>query len=180
MLLTLAAGNPRAVAGEQGASGYGAYPRAPSSSVAEHAKSLFFEGGGRPVSVDRGGYGGAFLPWAAATRVADGSSRAAGQQAARSDSKIIFSGRHEGLAYTFARLIRPIWKLNITRATRVPFALVLGTVADSSTPDPRRTTRVDRARSFRKRFSRAFSATSMPSEPLSSSPLALSSLSFLR
>lgn len=33
-----------------------------------------------------------------------------------SDSKIIFSGRHEGLAFNFARLIRPIWKLNITRA----------------------------------------------------------------
>lgn len=38
-----------------------------------------------------------------------------GQQATASDSKIIFSGRHEGLAFYFARLIRPIWKLRVTR-----------------------------------------------------------------
>ncbi|GAA5897181.1 hypothetical protein JCM5296_002246 [Sporobolomyces johnsonii] len=59
------------------------------------AKALFFEGGGRPVSIDRGGYG-------------------SGPQGQASDSKIIFSGRHEGLAFYFVRLIRPIWK-QITR-----------------------------------------------------------------
>lgn len=34
-----------------------ANPRAASGAVVEHAKALFFEGGGRPVSVDRGGFG---------------------------------------------------------------------------------------------------------------------------
>jgi nuclear pore complex protein Nup155 len=39
----------------------------------------------------------------------------AGQQGMVSDSKIIYSGRHEGLAFYFARLVRPIWKQRITR-----------------------------------------------------------------
>ncbi|GAA5859313.1 hypothetical protein JCM1840_004558 [Sporobolomyces johnsonii] len=55
----------------------------------------------RPVSIDRGGYG-------------------SGPQGQASDSKIIFSGRHEGLAFYFARLIRPIWKQKITRPSPSP------------------------------------------------------------
>lgn len=62
MLLTIAAGNSRLSAGESTmgySSGSNAFanPRAASGAVVEHAKALFFEGGGRPVSVDRGGFG---------------------------------------------------------------------------------------------------------------------------
>lgn len=62
MLLTIAAGNSRLTVGGDGVpNGILANARTAGSIVAEHAKSLFFEGGGRPVSVDRGGYGGGFL-----------------------------------------------------------------------------------------------------------------------
>lgn len=60
MLLTIAAGNSQLSLGDSSNSnfnGYNSSNRLASSSVAEHAKSLFFEGGGRPVSIDRGGYG---------------------------------------------------------------------------------------------------------------------------
>ncbi|GAA6061215.1 hypothetical protein JCM10212_001536 [Sporobolomyces blumeae] len=71
------------------------------STVADQAKGLFFEGGGRPVIIDRGGYG-------------------SGSQGQASDNKIIFSGRHEGLAFYFARVVRPIWKMKITRPAPSP------------------------------------------------------------
>lgn len=99
MLLAIAAGNSR-LGKAEGASHYpstssrlGSSGRNANSATADYAKSLYFEGGGRPVSVDRGGYG-----------------------STASDSKIIYSGRHEGLAFYFSRLIRPIWKQKITRA----------------------------------------------------------------
>ncbi|GAA6024169.1 hypothetical protein JCM10207_005590 [Rhodosporidiobolus poonsookiae] len=95
MLLTIAAANSQLALAPEIAAAPGA--RSATAAVAEQAKALFFEGGGRPVSVDRGGYGST-------------------PQAAPSDSKIIFSGRHEGLAFYFARLIRPIWKAKITLA----------------------------------------------------------------
>ncbi|GAA6013660.1 hypothetical protein JCM10207_004806 [Rhodosporidiobolus poonsookiae] len=95
MLLTIAAANSQLALAPEIAAATGA--RSATAAVAEQAKALFFEGGGRPVSVDRGGYGST-------------------PQAAPSDSKIIFSGRHEGLAFYFARLIRPTWKAKITLA----------------------------------------------------------------
>ncbi|KAI5478404.1 nuclear pore complex protein Nup155 [Pseudohyphozyma bogoriensis] len=99
MLLTIAAGNSKlggraSELSQSYTARFGASGRSASSAVAESARSLFFEGGGRPISVDRGGYG-----------------------STAADSKIIFSGRHEGLAFYFARLIRPIWKQKITRET---------------------------------------------------------------
>ncbi|GAA5823999.1 hypothetical protein JCM11251_003374 [Rhodosporidiobolus azoricus] len=99
MLLTIAAGNSQLLLADStqtNATTLGGAPgaRNTTAAVAEQAKGLFFEGGGRPVSIDRGGYG----------------------SGAQSDSKIIFSGRHEGLAFYFARLVRPIWKQKITRA----------------------------------------------------------------
>ncbi|GAA5897156.1 hypothetical protein JCM5296_002241 [Sporobolomyces johnsonii] len=107
MLLTIAAGNSQLLLADSadvstGMSGFASTnARTTTSPVADQAKALFFEGGGRPVSIDRGGYG-------------------SGPQGQASDSKIIFSGRHEGLAFYFARLIRPIWKQKITRPSPSP------------------------------------------------------------
>lgn len=70
MLLLIAAGNsrlalsdasPTATNGNGGAVGF-AYGVRSSFSVADHAKSLFFEHGGRPVAIDRGGYACEFPP----------------------------------------------------------------------------------------------------------------------
>ncbi|GJN92310.1 hypothetical protein Rhopal_005340-T1 [Rhodotorula paludigena] len=107
MLLSIAASNSQLVLRDSAPSGPSAASlasnaqRNTTTAVAEQAKALFFEGGGRPVSIDRGGYGG-------------------GQQNPASDSKIIFSGRHEGLAFYFARLVRSIWKQKITRVGSSP------------------------------------------------------------
>ncbi|KAK4336201.1 Nucleoporin NUP157 [Rhodotorula toruloides] len=106
MLLPIAASNSQLVLNDSATtsspgSAVNAGARNTSAAVAEQAKALFFEGGGRPVSIDRGGYGGA-------------------PQSTASDSKIIFSGRHEGLAFYFARLVRPIWKQKITRVGYSP------------------------------------------------------------
>lgn len=60
MLLTIAAGNSRLSLGDI-TNNYSSATRHATSAVAEHAKALFFEGGGRPVSVDRGGYGSELL-----------------------------------------------------------------------------------------------------------------------
>lgn len=67
MLLLIAAANSRLALSDTsptatgvnggGAIGFGGGARS-SLSVADHAKSLFFEYGGRPVTIDRGGYGG--------------------------------------------------------------------------------------------------------------------------
>ncbi|KAH8120271.1 nucleoporin [Phellopilus nigrolimitatus] len=61
-----------------------------SPEIAAVAKQVFYEIGDRPVWVDRG-YGG------------DG------------QGNVIFSGRREGLALYFARLVRPLWKAKITK-----------------------------------------------------------------
>ncbi|KAM0790881.1 hypothetical protein ACM66B_004721 [Microbotryomycetes sp. NB124-2] len=101
MLLIIAAGNSQLALAEPPSitNGYAPTAKTPFS-VAEHAKSLFFEHGGRPVSVDRGGYG------------ATQSSSQAGS--------VIFSGRHEGFAFYFARLLRPIWTQKVTVAAPSP------------------------------------------------------------
>ena len=65
------------------------------------AKRLFYEFGGKPVKVDRG-YGHP------------------GVVSGQSSSQIFFSGRHEGLAIYFARLVRPIWREKITVMAPVP------------------------------------------------------------
>ncbi|GAA5897035.1 uncharacterized protein JCM6883_006558 [Sporobolomyces salmoneus] len=109
MLLAIAAGNSQLSLNESasapqvgGMSGFQvSNSRNSSTSLADQAKGLFFEGGGRPISIDRGGYG-------------------TGPQGQSSDSKIIFSGRHEGLAFYFARIVRPIWKMRITRPAPSP------------------------------------------------------------
>ncbi|GAA5938722.1 uncharacterized protein JCM15063_004847 [Sporobolomyces koalae] len=103
MLLAIAAGNSQLVINQNeptsiGMNGFASSnARNTPTSIADQAKGLFFEGGGRPISIDRGGYGAAPSSQAAA------------------DNKVIFSGRHEGLALYFARVIRPIWKMKITR-----------------------------------------------------------------
>ncbi|GAA5858950.1 hypothetical protein JCM8547_007170 [Rhodosporidiobolus lusitaniae] len=99
MLLTIAAGNSQLLLADSNGStpaGAAGARNTTTSAVAEQAKALFFEGGGRPVSVDRGGYGST-------------------PSNPASDSKVIFSGRHEGFAFYFARLVRSIWKQPITR-----------------------------------------------------------------
>ncbi|GAA5951998.1 hypothetical protein JCM3765_005163 [Sporobolomyces pararoseus] len=108
MLLAIAAGNSQLTLNESatapsiGMNGFAvSNSRNTPTSIADQAKGLFFEGGGRPISIDRGGYG-------------------AGPQNPSSDNKIIFSGRHEGLAFYFARIVRPIWKMKITRPAPSP------------------------------------------------------------
>jgi nuclear pore complex protein Nup155 len=55
------------------------------------AKRLFYEFGGQPVKVDRGfGVSG------------------------QSSTQIFYSGRREGLAIYFARLLRPVWREKLT------------------------------------------------------------------
>ncbi|GAA99883.1 uncharacterized protein L969DRAFT_51354 [Mixia osmundae IAM 14324] len=61
------------------------------------AKQLFYETGGRPTLVNRS-YGA----------VSDASMTSP-------DGRVIYSGRHEGLALATARLLRPIWKLKIAK-----------------------------------------------------------------
>ncbi|GAA5993501.1 hypothetical protein JCM10908_000619 [Rhodotorula pacifica] len=95
MLLPIAASNSQLAVSDSHEAGQ-AGARHTSAATAERAKALFFEGGGRPVSIDRGGYGGG------------------ASTSATSDAKIIFSGRHEGLAFYLARLLRPIWRQRIT------------------------------------------------------------------
>jgi len=59
MLLSIAASNSQLLQSDPSTSTATANGgRNANTAVAEQAKSLFFEGGGRPVSVDRGGYGG--------------------------------------------------------------------------------------------------------------------------
>lgn len=119
MLLAIAAGNSR-LGKAEGASHYpstssrlGSSGRNANSATADYAKSLYFEGGGRPVSVDRGGYGSKSFFGGGRAELIGGFFWNKGTA---SDSKIIYSGRHEGLAFYFSRLIRPIWKQKITRA----------------------------------------------------------------
>ncbi|CED85089.1 Nuclear pore complex, Nup155 component (D Nup154, sc Nup157/Nup170) [Phaffia rhodozyma] len=72
-----------------------------SPDVVTGAKRLFYELGGKPVRVDRG-YG---HPGTAAGEVS---------------SQVFFSGRHEGLAIYFSRLIRPLWRDKVTRLSPSP------------------------------------------------------------
>ncbi|KAG0656686.1 hypothetical protein C6P46_006988 [Rhodotorula mucilaginosa] len=101
MLLPIAASNSHLAVSDSHEAGQ-AGARHTSAATAERAKALFFEGGGRPVSIDRGGYGGG------------------ASSSATSDAKIIFSGRHEGLAFYLARLLRPIWRQKITISGSTP------------------------------------------------------------
>lgn len=57
MLLPIAASNSHLAVSDSHEAGQ-AGARHTSAATAERAKALFFEGGGRPVSIDRGGYGG--------------------------------------------------------------------------------------------------------------------------
>lgn len=121
MLLPIAASNSHLAVSDSHEAGQ-AGARHTSAATAERAKALFFEGGGRPVSIDRGGYGGACRfrskprePFKADLRSAGGASTSAA-----SDSKVIFSGRHEGLAFYLARVLRPIWRQRITYAGASP------------------------------------------------------------
>lgn len=129
MLLTIAAGNsklslgePSTTFGNSTSNGFSSGSRNASTSMAEHAKSLFFEGGGRPVSVDRGGYCKPLLRPSAPHVLIVTVMGIAGQRTPL-DSKIIYSGRHEGLAFYFARLIRAIWKSKITLLLYAPAPL---------------------------------------------------------
>lgn len=58
MLLTIAAGNSR-LDGSASFNGNGGNASRNAALASEHAKSLFFEHGGRPVAVDRGGFSSA-------------------------------------------------------------------------------------------------------------------------
>ncbi|SGY61158.1 BQ5605_C007g04532 [Microbotryum silenes-dioicae] len=108
MLLAIAAGNSRLTRTVSdstspsthlnGGSTYVSNSRNPTSAV-ENAKALFFEHGGRPVAVDRGGFG----------------SQQLSSNASSGGGQVIFSGKHEGLAFYLARLLRPIWSAKVTR-----------------------------------------------------------------
>lgn len=127
MLLAIAAANSQLTLNESplpsiGMNGFAvSNSRNTNTSIADQAKGLFFEGGGRPVSIDRGGYGSEFF-FVSLDRKCEIDERLnqAVPQGQTSDSKIIFSGRHEGLAFYFARIIRPIWKMKITRPAPSP------------------------------------------------------------
>lgn len=147
MLLAIAAGNSQVSLGneqqqqQQSAVAPGAAPngmngfatsnaRNTPASLSDQAKGLFFEGGGRPISIDRGGYGSesslssriVLREPVERLKLSSSSPHSAGAQVASSSSenKIIFSGRHEGLAFYFARVVRPIWKMKITRSAPSP------------------------------------------------------------
>ncbi|SCV71463.1 BQ2448_3051 [Microbotryum intermedium] len=107
MLLAIAAGNsrltttvsdPSSPSTHMNGSMYASSSRNPTSAV-ENAKAFFFEHGGRPVAVDRGGFG----------------SQPHTSNAA-SGGQVIFSGKHEGLAFYLARLLRPLWSAKVTKA----------------------------------------------------------------
>lgn len=67
-----------------------------SPDVVAGAKRLFYEFGGKPVRVDRG-YGHP------------------GTAANEHSTQVFFSGRHEGVAIYFSRLIRPLWRDKVTK-----------------------------------------------------------------
>jgi nuclear pore complex protein Nup155 len=60
------------------------------------ASQAFFERGGKPVWIDRSGYGGGVV--------------AGGEP----QGQVLYSGRREGFALYMARLLRPIWNEKIT------------------------------------------------------------------
>lgn len=90
MLLGLASGNTFMSAER---SGYSVFDEVVNVSpeTAALAKQMFYDIGDRPILVDRG-YGGG-----------DG------------QGNILFSGRREGLALYFARLVRPLWRSKVTK-----------------------------------------------------------------
>ncbi|KAL4242212.1 non-repetitive/WGA-negative nucleoporin family protein [Abortiporus biennis] len=90
MLLALASGNTFLEIGDQSHLGSIA---SLNPELAAIAKSAFYEVGGHPSWSERTTYG-----------------------AAEQSGTVTFSGRREGLALYFARLVRPIWKAKITKA----------------------------------------------------------------
>lgn len=182
MLLTIAAGNSRLSLGEpsstftrssSGMKGFASATRHATSSTSEQAKSLFFEGGGRPVSIDRGSYGCKSNPSCNLLfTVFDTRSITAAQKSNLAvDNKIIFSGRHEGLAFYFARLIRSIWKQKITKISYVSMSYRPVRRADdirSRIDQHSRTNRV-KYQTFRTSYCRLFSVIYLLYEPSSSS-----------
>ena len=89
MLLALASGNTVLASDKNRYSLYDEVERL-SPDLAAIAKQAFYELGDRPVWVERG-YGG------------------------DSHGNVIFSGRREGLAMYFARLVRPLWRTKVTK-----------------------------------------------------------------
>ncbi|KAF9244625.1 nucleoporin [Melanogaster broomeanus] len=89
MLLGLASGNTFLDTGDQSVTGTLATV---SSDVANVAKQAFYDFGERPIWTERVTYG-----------------------TSDSSGSAIFSGRREGFAIYFARLIRPLWKDKITK-----------------------------------------------------------------
>ena len=89
MLLALASGNTFMSTDR---SGYSVFDEVISLSaeISAVAKQMFYDIGDRPIWVDRG-FGG------------------------ENQGSVLFSGRREGLALYFARLVRPIWRAKVTK-----------------------------------------------------------------
>ncbi|TIB67852.1 nucleoporin-domain-containing protein [Wallemia mellicola] len=107
MALAIAAGNPVALSmGEDlypAGSNVVTEPVPPatlSADITQSARRLFYDFGGKPVSIDRG------YPTAATSMNLD---------ALSTNTEILFSGRHNGLALYLSRLLRPIWKEKVTK-----------------------------------------------------------------
>ncbi|KAJ2920291.1 hypothetical protein MD484_g125, partial [Candolleomyces efflorescens] len=78
-----------------------------SPETAAHAKQSFYDFGDRPIWAERAMYG----------------------TTAENKGTAIYSGRRDGLALYFARLVRPIWKANITKLGKVSGKHELGVPA---------------------------------------------------
>ncbi|TIB10278.1 hypothetical protein E3P92_02688 [Wallemia ichthyophaga] len=115
MALAIAAGNPIALSmGEDlypAGSNIATEPAPPatlSADITQSARRLFYDFGGRPVSIDRG------YPAAATSMNLD---------ALSTNTEILFSGRHNGLVLYLSRLLRPIWKEKVTKLSPTNFNL---------------------------------------------------------
>lgn len=98
MLLALASGNTF-MAAER--SGYSVYDEVVSLSAETSAvaKQMFYDIGDRPIWVDRG-FG------------------------SDNQGNVLFSGRREGLALYFARLVRPLWRAKVTKTRCISYVPV--------------------------------------------------------
>lgn len=73
------------------------------------AKQALWERCGKPVWVERGGFGGAVSPLISGDGRATHSFGTGDPQ-----GSVLFSGKREGFALYFARLVRPIWGSKLT------------------------------------------------------------------
>ena len=107
MLLAIASGNTFMDIGEQSGMGKATVV---SVDLSNAAKQVFYDFGERPMWAERS-YGTSQFSW----YLQDSPIFNLVCTAAMNSGTAIFSGRREGLAMYFARLIRPFWKLRLAK-----------------------------------------------------------------